>query len=72
MNGYRNNSCCHPYPTHGHPTRFNEEGWINATDVAVKFEKEVTNWLYLLDTLEYLVALSNKVYGKTCTMQEIS
>ncbi|WP_099126193.1 KilA-N domain-containing protein [Xenorhabdus stockiae] len=61
-----------PFEYDGHPIRFNEEGWINATDVAAKFGKEVTNWLYLLDTLEYLVALSNKVYGKTCTMQEIS
>lgn len=25
--------------------RFNDEGWINATDVAAKFNKEPTAWL---------------------------
>ncbi|WP_052189822.1 MULTISPECIES: KilA-N domain-containing protein [Xenorhabdus] len=41
-----------PLDYDGHPIRFNEEGWINATDVAAKFGKEPNDWLSKLETLE--------------------
>ncbi|MDE9428402.1 KilA-N domain-containing protein [Xenorhabdus bovienii] len=61
-----------PFEYDGHPIRFNEEGWINATDVAAKFGKEPTAWLRQVDVLEYMAALSKKLFGNSGFLTEIS
>lgn len=35
----------------------NEDGWLNATDIAVKYGKIASNWLKLESTTEYIAAL---------------
>lgn len=52
--------------------RFNDEGWINATDVAAKFGKETTSWLRQIDVLEYMSALSKKLFGNSGFLTEIN
>ncbi|MDC9615613.1 KilA-N domain-containing protein [Xenorhabdus khoisanae] len=47
----------------GHPIRFNEEGWINATDIASKFGKIPNEWVRLPETISYIQALERR-YGK--------
>lgn len=61
-----------PLEYDGHPVRFNNDGWINATDIAAKFDKEPNDWLTRIDTLEYLVALSNKIYSNSCSVRELN
>ncbi|WP_338803592.1 KilA-N domain-containing protein [Xenorhabdus griffiniae] len=60
-----------PLEYDGHPIRFNEEGWINATDVAAKFGKEPNDWISQLDTLEYLCALSKKLFSNSGAEREL-
>jgi hypothetical protein len=60
-----------PLEYEGHPIRFNEEGWINATDVAAKFGKEPNDWISQLDTLEYLCALSKKLFSNSGSEREL-
>ena len=52
--------------------RFNDEGWINATDVAAKFNKEPTAWLRQVDVLEYMSALSRKLFDNSGFLTEIN
>lgn len=52
--------------------RFNDEGWINATDVAAKFNKEPTAWLRQIDVLEYMAALSKKIFGNSGFLTELA
>nr|WP_282559011.1 hypothetical protein [Providencia heimbachae] len=33
-----------PLEYDGHPVRFNNDGWINATDIAAKFGKVPNEW----------------------------
>ncbi|MDE9539782.1 KilA-N domain-containing protein [Xenorhabdus bovienii] len=47
----------------GHPVFFNEEGWINATDIASKFGKVPNEWVRLPETIAYIQALECR-YGK--------
>lgn len=47
-----------PFPYQGQAVRFNLDGWINATDVAKRFDKRPVDWLRLPDTKEYLGALA--------------
>ncbi|OCG59914.1 DNA-binding protein [Gilliamella sp. Nev3-1] len=47
----------------GHQVGFNDDGWINATEAAKKFNKEPAQWLRLPETIRYLNALQFK-YGK--------
>nr|WP_110882822.1 KilA-N domain-containing protein [Photorhabdus australis] len=47
----------------GYPIRFNDEGWINATLAADKFEKYPNDWLRLPETSSYIQALERR-YGK--------
>ncbi|MDX7985997.1 DNA-binding protein [Xenorhabdus sp. 12] len=61
-----------PIEYDGHPIRFNDEGWINATDIAMKFGKEPTAWLRQIDVLEYISALSFRVFGISGTVPEIN
>lgn len=44
----------------GVPVSFNEEGWINATEIAAHYGKEVYEWLRLPDTQRYLEALCRR------------
>ncbi|MEX0445508.1 KilA-N domain-containing protein, partial [Xenorhabdus sp. SGI246] len=48
-----------------------EEGWINATDVAAKFKKEPHAWITQLETLEYLCALSKKLFSNSVPEREL-
>lgn len=51
--------------------RFNEEGWINATDIAKTFGKQPNDWLMQRESVQYLAALS-KALGKSDFLQEFS
>ncbi|EOD2822312.1 KilA-N domain-containing protein [Providencia vermicola] len=61
-----------PLEYDGYPIRFNDDGWINATDVAAKFDKEPTAWLRQIDVLEYLSALSRKLFYNSGFVTELS
>ncbi|WP_038180567.1 KilA-N domain-containing protein [Xenorhabdus bovienii] len=61
-----------PFEYDGHPIRFNDEGWINATDVAGKFGKEPNDWLQQYETLEYLCVLSRRLFSNSCPEQELA
>ncbi len=61
-----------PLEYDGHPIRFNDDGWINATDVAAMFDKEPTAWLRQIDVLEYLSALSMKLFSNSGFVTELS
>lgn len=61
-----------PLEYDGYPIRFNDDGWINATDVAAKFDKEPTAWLRQIDVLEYLSALSRKLFSNSGFVTELS
>ncbi|WP_075180572.1 KilA-N domain-containing protein [Pantoea sp. 1.19] len=52
-----------PIQFEGHPMRFNEDGWFDATTAADKFGKEPAQWLRLPETVRYLHALEVR-YGK--------
>lgn len=43
---------------------FNEDGWVNATQIAEKYGKKPNEWLRLPDTINYIKALES-TYGKT-------
>ena len=47
----------------GHQVGFNDDGWINATEAAKKFNKVPNDWLRLPDTINYIKALQSK-YGE--------
>lgn len=47
----------------GQELSFSEQGWVNATQAASKFNKSVHEWVRLPDTQKYLDALIRK-YGK--------
>ncbi|HAT1665527.1 TPA: DNA-binding protein [Raoultella ornithinolytica] len=51
--------------------RFNDEGWINATDVAAKFKKEMNDWLQQYETIEYMCALSKRIFSNSDSEQEL-
>lgn len=55
-----------------HQITQSEEGWINATDVAAKFNKEPTAWLRQLDVLEYMAALSKRLFGNSGALTELA
>lgn len=61
-----------PLEYNGYSVRFNDDGWINATDVAAKFGKEPTAWLRQIDVLEYLAALSKKLFPNSGFVTEIN
>lgn len=42
----------------GRAVRFNNEGWINATDIAKRYGKRPTKWLELPKTKKYMKSLS--------------
>lgn len=47
-----------PFHYKGQSVRFNSEGWINATDVAKRFDKKPAEWLRLPASERYLAALA--------------
>jgi hypothetical protein len=47
-----------PFNYQGRAVRFNSEGWINATDVAKRFDKRPVDWLKQEETKQYLSALA--------------
>ncbi|MAB25321.1 MAG: DNA-binding protein [Pseudomonadales bacterium] len=47
-----------PFHYQGQPVRFNTAGWINATDVAGRYEKRVDHWLANAETKQYIQALA--------------
>jgi hypothetical protein len=60
-----------PFTYQGEKIRFNEQGWLNATDIAKRFQKEPNDWLMQRDSIRYLVALS-KALGKSDNLKELS
>lgn len=46
-----------PFHYQGEPVRFNSEGWINATDIAIREGRRVDKWLATQETQEYISAL---------------
>lgn len=53
-----------PFHYEGQPVRFNSEGWIDAASAAKRFGKEPTGWLRTIDTVEYMSALAEALFGK--------
>lgn len=47
-----------PFHYQGQAVRFNTDGWINATDVAGRYEKRVDHWLANAETKQYIQALA--------------
>jgi hypothetical protein len=43
-----------PVYSDGTPIPFNKDGWINATDIAEKYDKRLDNWLRLEDVNGHL------------------
>lgn len=60
-----------PFDYQGKSIRFDESGWINATDIAKEFGKQPNDWLAQRDTVKYLCALS-KAIGKGDFLREYS
>lgn len=52
--------------------RFNDEGWINATDVVTKFGKETNDWLQQFETVEYMCVLSRRLFSNSGPEQELN
>lgn len=48
-----------PFHYQGQAVRFNSDGWINATDVAKRFDKRPVDWLKQEETKQYLAALAD-------------
>jgi len=48
----------------GQPVRFNADGWIDAASAAKRFGKEPTAWLRSIETLEYMSAMAEALFGK--------
>lgn len=50
-----------PVAFQGHDISFNNDGWINATDAAKRFNKRPVDWLKLDSTKEYLNVFMRQV-----------
>ncbi|MFO3675804.1 KilA-N domain-containing protein [Pseudomonas protegens] len=48
-----------PFNYEGQAIRFNSDGWINATDVAKRFDKRPGDWLKQDETKQYLGVLAD-------------
>ena len=53
-----------PFRYQGQVVRFNTEGWIDAASAARGFGKEPTAWLRSIETLEYMSAMAEALFGK--------
>lgn len=49
-----------PIDFEGHPMRFSDDGWFDATAAADKFNKEPAQWLRLPETVRYIEALKSR------------
>lgn len=47
-----------PFECQGQPVRFSTDGWLNATEIAARFDKEPYGWLVSVETVAYMVALA--------------
>jgi len=47
-----------PFHYEGHAVRFNNDGWINATEIAKRENRRLDKWLATQETLDYIEALS--------------
>lgn len=47
-----------PFNYQGEPVRFNSDGWINATEIALKEGRRIDRWLSTKETQDYIKALS--------------
>ena len=50
------------YDFNGYVIDFNDDGWINTTNAAKRFNKEPAQWFRLPETIKYITALKSK-YG---------
>ncbi|WP_339731364.1 KilA-N domain-containing protein [uncultured Pseudomonas sp.] len=53
-----------PFHYDGQPVRFSSDGWIDASSAAKRFGKEPTAWLRTIETVEYVSALAEALFGK--------
>lgn len=53
-----------PFRYQGQVVRFNAKGWIDAASAARGFGKEPTAWLRSIETLEYMSAMAEALFGK--------
>lgn len=53
-----------PFRYQGQPVRFSTDGWIDAVSAAKRFGKEPTAWLRSIETLEYMSAMAEALFGK--------
>lgn len=58
------NTAVIPFHFEGRPVRFNGDGWIDAASAAKCFGREPTAWLRSIETLEYMSALAEALFGK--------
>lgn len=65
------NNAIVPFNFDGRPVRFNSDGWIDAASAAKCFNKEPTAWLRSLETLEYMSALADALFGKPVSETEL-
>lgn len=50
-----------PFEYEGQAVRFNDEGWLHATEIAERFGKEPAQWLRLDSTKEYIERLTDRM-----------
>lgn len=53
-----------PFEYQGKAVRFSVDGWIDAASAAKHFGKKPAAWLRSIETLEYLSALAEALFGK--------
>lgn len=53
-----------PFRYEGHDVQFSTDGWIDAASASKRFGKKPSAWLRSIETLEYLSALAEALFGK--------
>lgn len=63
-----------PFHYKGQPVQFDTDGWLHATAIAARFEKEPYGWLVSVDTISCMIALADGlgIKVKPVTLQEFS
>ncbi|QVE14964.1 MULTISPECIES: KilA-N domain-containing protein [Pseudomonas] len=59
-----------PFHYQGQPVHFSSDGWINATDVAKRFDKRPVDWLKQAETKQYLAVLADALGLDTKVTQD--
>lgn len=57
-----------PFEYKGQPVSFNTQGWINATEIAKRFDKRPGDWLKQDETREYVAILAESL---TCDPESL-